>query len=256
MPYLTRPDAELYYEVHGSGPALVFAHGLGGNHLSWWQQVPHFRDRFTCLAFAHRGFAPSHSSGPAEDLGRHYVDDLEALLRELGIDDVRLVGQSMGGWTCLGFALRRPERVRALVMADTAGSFAHGIPAAGGEEALFARGIHPAAGERMAREQPALHFLYWELNGLSGALDKQALREGLHAMATTSEAEVRALRVPLLGIAGQEDRTIPPAAVARLCELVPGARFASVPEAGHSVYFERPARFNELVAEFLAGLRT
>ncbi len=63
---LTRPDAGIYYEVTGDGPALIFAHGLGGNHVSWWQQVPYFAPRFTCVTFAHRGFAPSrvNSGGP------------------------------------------------------------------------------------------------------------------------------------------------------------------------------------------------
>ena len=56
---LKRPFGNLYYEVSGSGPALLFAHGLGGNHLSWWQQVAHFAPRYTCVTFAHRGFAPS-----------------------------------------------------------------------------------------------------------------------------------------------------------------------------------------------------
>ena len=40
---LKRPFGNLYYEVSGSGPALLFAHGLGGNQMSWWQQVAHFR---------------------------------------------------------------------------------------------------------------------------------------------------------------------------------------------------------------------
>ena len=57
--FLDRPDCRLYYEAEGAGPVLVFAHGLGGNHMSWWQQVPHFRDRYTCVTFSHRGFAPS-----------------------------------------------------------------------------------------------------------------------------------------------------------------------------------------------------
>ena len=56
---LKRPFGDLYYEVSGSGPALLFAHGLGGNHLSWWQQVAHFAPHYTCVTFAHRGFAPS-----------------------------------------------------------------------------------------------------------------------------------------------------------------------------------------------------
>jgi 3-oxoadipate enol-lactonase len=59
--------------------------------------------------------------------------------------------------------------------------------------------------------------------------------------------------MPLLCITGQEDVVIPPAAVAVLASIVPGARLEGVPEAGHSVYWERPAVFNRLVDEFLAG---
>lgn len=55
--------AEVHYEVSGQGPAIVFAHGLGGNHMSWWQQVGHFRHTHTCVTFAHRGFSPSWTEG-------------------------------------------------------------------------------------------------------------------------------------------------------------------------------------------------
>jgi pimeloyl-ACP methyl ester carboxylesterase len=65
--FLKRPGAEIYYETTGSGPAIVFAHGLGGNHLSWWQQVPYFARRNTCVTFAHRGFAPSRLEAGAPD---------------------------------------------------------------------------------------------------------------------------------------------------------------------------------------------
>ena len=59
MPVLTTSGTDLYYETHGSGPAIIFAHGAGGNHLSWYQQVPFFRDRFTCITFDSRGFGRS-----------------------------------------------------------------------------------------------------------------------------------------------------------------------------------------------------
>ena len=85
--------------------------------------MPHLAPRYTCVAFSHRGFGPSREApggpGPAA-----FVDDLAALLDRLDIGDVRLVAQSMGGWTCLGYALRAPERVRRLVMASTFGSLA------------------------------------------------------------------------------------------------------------------------------------
>jgi len=262
MPYLERPDARIYYEVQGSGPALIFAHGLGGNHLSWWQQVPAFRDRYTCVTFAHRGFWPSEetSGGPGPAA---FVDDLAALIEHLGFEDVRLVAQSMGGWTCLGYALREPSRVQALVLADTTGPLALPEPelqafaeADAASAALFARGIHPAAGERMARDQPALHFLYTEINALSVGQDKEALRATLMQMRGTPPAAVADLPVPVLCIAGDEDVVIPPRVVEWAATLLPDARFERVPRAGHSVYFERPEIFNRLVGDFLAAAET
>src|SRR5215212_747821 len=170
MPLVDVHGASLYYEQHGDGPPLVFAHGIGGNHLSWWQQAPYFRERYTCITFDHPGFL--HSGVAVGDYS--FVDSLAGLLDALGHERVSLVAQSMGGFTCLGFALRFPHRVRALVMADTV--FPLDLPEFGalrvgvGEhrESLAARGIHPAAGERMAIEQPALHFLYEQISALNG----------------------------------------------------------------------------------------
>jgi 3-oxoadipate enol-lactonase len=260
MPFLETDGCQLYYETHGQGPALVFAHGLGGSHLAWWQQVPHFRDRYTCVAFDHRGFGFSREGHGGPGPGA-FVDDLATLIEHLGLEDVRLVAQSMGGWTCLGYALRHPARVRALVLASTTGTLddpetlalfrAHG--AAAPEAAVAARGIHPACGERMAREQPALHFLYREMDALSLDLDKDAVRRRLIKMRTTPRAAVAALRMPVLRLTGEEDIVIPPAAVAVLASIIPGAKLARVPEAGHSVYWERPETFNRLVDEFLAA---
>lgn len=256
MPYLSLDGAQIYYEVTGSGPPLIFAHGLGGNHISWWQQVPHFQDRYTCVTFAHRGFAPSNErhGGPGP---RAFRGDLAALIDHLGFRDVRLVAQSMGGWSCLDYALSAPERVTALVMAATVGTLSHPdcdratVEAAPAARALVERGVHPAAGARMAAEQPALHFLYQELDALGGTLDKLALRQTLGELRVTPPATVATLRVPVLCISGEEDVVIPTAAVEVLAGLIPGARLARVPEAGHSVYFERAATFNRLVDDFL-----
>src|SRR5438128_3472422 len=118
---LKRPFGQLHYEVTGSGPAVIFAHGLGGNHLSWWQQVAHFAPRYTCVAFAHRGFAPSDAIAGAPDPA-DYADDLAALIDHLKLPDVRLVGQSMGGWTMLEYALGHLTRVKALVLSSTSGT--------------------------------------------------------------------------------------------------------------------------------------
>jgi len=118
MPRAPVNGIELYYQVHGQGPAVVFAHGAGGNHMSWWQQVPAFARHCRCVTFDHRGFGFSGDGvdGPGPTA---FVDDLRGLLDYLDIEQAFLVGQSMAGWTCMGFALAHPQRVRALVMANT-----------------------------------------------------------------------------------------------------------------------------------------
>jgi pimeloyl-ACP methyl ester carboxylesterase len=265
--FLKRPDAAIYYEAVGRGPALVFAHGLGGNHLSWWQQVPHFADRFTCVTFAHRGFTPSRvDAGAAGEAA--YADDLAALADHLELETVALVCQSMGGWTGLEFAFRWPERVRALVLASTSGRIDFGTiegpeaadirawqtQSAIALESLPAQNIHVAGGARLAREQPALHLLYQQIDALTPPEWKAAIRKQLFALRTQPAARLRELRVPTLYIVGDEDIVFPAVAAPALARLTPNAQLARVPDAGHSVYFERPQRFNEIVAGFLGKL--
>jgi 3-oxoadipate enol-lactonase len=263
--FLDRPGCRLYYEVDGAGPMLVFAHGLGGNHLSWWQQVPHFRARYTCVTFAHRGFAPSSAPPDGPDPA-DYAGDLAALVDHLGSSDIRIVAQSMGGWTALEYALAHPDRVRALVLASTAGTIARApalfadpdqLPAwerrtAAAAAVNQANNIHVAGGERLAREQPAAHFLYQEIDALSG-VDKLKLRKKLHDGLVRPAEVLRTLNVPTLWLTGDEDIVYPPFLSDILAAMMPNARVAQVPRAGHSVYFERPGQFNRIVDEFLSA---
>jgi 3-oxoadipate enol-lactonase len=250
--------------VTGAGPAIVFAHGLGGNHLSWWQQVPHFAGGHTCVTFAHRGFAPSSEIAGGPDPA-DYAGDLGALIDHLALDQVFLVAQSMGGWACLEYALANPGRVRALVLASTAGAIARRAtllrdpPALDGwiARAAAARtqmqrdGVHPAAGARMAREQPALHFLYRAIDAIAGAkFDKEGLRARMIALQTRPPDDLKGLAVPTLFITATEDVVFPPLLAPALAALMPNARVEQVPAAGHSVYFERAEVFNQLVDGF------
>jgi len=261
MPFLSVDDAQLYYEVHGpppgSAPAIVFAHGAGGNHLSWWQQVPHFSRRYTCVTFDHRGFGRSVEDAGGRG-GAAFADDLRALLDHLGIARASLVAQSMGGWTCLGLALRHAERVERLVMCDTHGGLmsdeiSQAWSAGMQTISQLPAGVHPAAGVRMFREQPMLHFLYAQINDLNPVRGPSELWALLAAAGAPAPADVARLAVPVLFIAGEEDIVIPP----RVCELaarcMPNARVERIAAAGHSVYFERPAAFNAAVEGFLAA---
>ena len=258
---LRRGGAEIHYEVFGQGPAVVFAHGLGGNHLSWWQQVAHFAPRHTCVVFAHRGFPPS-SPVPGASAPDSYADDLTALIQELNLKDVALVAQSMGGWTCLEYALREPGRVRSLVMASTSGAldfnqlqnqeiqeWVRRSPAALAD--LQARGIHPAGGERMVREQAALAQLYGQISEMAPVSFREDVRVRIRNLRTQSPSLLARLAMPVLFITGNEDWVFPPAAGPAFARLAPKGSAVRVPAAGHSVYFERAAQFNELIGRVL-----
>jgi 3-oxoadipate enol-lactonase len=261
--FLQRPDCRIYYEVAGSGPPIVFAHGLGGNHMSWWQQVAHFAKSHTCVVFAHRGFTPS-SPVPGANAPDAYVDDLAALLDELKLGKVTLVAQSMGGWTCLGYALREAANVRALVMACTAGPINCSQLDAGSytdwlarsqriSAELEAKDISVASGERMESEQPALARLYRQIMQLAPPDFRSAVRARLRELWVQSPALLAGLPMPVLFINGDEDCVFPPFAGAALAALAPKGKSVLVPRAGHSVYFERPAEFNRIVGEFLSA---
>ncbi len=263
---ISRPDCSISYEVTGEGPAIVFAHGLGGNHMSWFQQVAHFASNHTCVTFAHRGFYPS-SMPPGGPDPADYADDLAALIDHLGLKDYRLVAQSMGGWTCVEYALRKPTGLRAMVLAATTGSLdvkripapllprlAEWETASNAAMAAFAKaGIHPAAGARMAAEQPTMHLLYKHIDDQNARLDKQALRVKLMHGRCRAPEELANVPCKVLMLANAEDMVIPPVGLEGVATVNANASFALIEKAAHSGYFEQPAAFNAQVEKFLVA---
>ncbi|MCX6136164.1 MAG: alpha/beta hydrolase [Ignavibacteriales bacterium] len=267
--YLRCVGSEIYYEVMGSGPALVFAHGLGGNHLSWWQQIPYFCRQFTCVTFSHRGFWPNAAAAAGFSVST-YVDDLTLLINHLELADLLLVAQSMGGWVCLEYARRHPHDVRGLVMGSTTGtvdfaSIDHpeieqlnewNVTAEKMRIDLAAKGILAATGERMAADQPALEYLYRQINDLTPTPYKESIRKIVRSARTLPAEDVAQMNIPMLLITGEEDLVFPPGAAAALASVVPGSKLKCVEKAGHSVYFERADVFNRLADEFFKSIGT
>ena len=174
----------------------------------------------------------------------------------------------MGGWSAVEYALRRTGKVKALVLAATTGTLdprrmrepersrLEGWTR-DGERAradLVKRGIHVAAGARMAAEQPALHLLYRHIDDMNAHLDKEAIRARLVAGRTRAPEELAGAGCPILLISGDEDIVMPPFAADAIAAVVPGARVAHIANAGHSAYFERAAVFNRHVEEFLGAI--
>jgi 3-oxoadipate enol-lactonase len=252
MSRVRQADASIHYEVHGDGPTLVFAHGAGGNGLSWWQQVPAFARAYRVLTFDHRGFGRSS----CEDFHpRYFADDLAAILDAEGIERVALVCQSMGGWTGLPFALRHPERVASLVLACTPGGYVNAevlASAAGVGERIAAAGIDhtPALSADFVRRRPDLRFLYDRIGELNTGVGLSAVSKLFDPEARVSADALRSLRAPVLMLSGSDDLLFPPETLRSVARDIPGARLEEIAGAGHSIYFELPERFNQLVAEF------
>jgi 3-oxoadipate enol-lactonase len=241
----------LFYGVHGEGPAVVFAHGAGGTHMSWWQQVPVLSQKYKCITIDHRTFGYSRdvAGGPGR---KAFAQDLTALLDRLGIQKTALVGQSMGGTTVLGFASAHPDRVSALIMSDTTGGYSDPEivelrKKLQPEPASIARAFAPDFPKR----EPAKAFLYREISALTLPADP-APAAASGSAASTDIAPVLAKKIPVLFIVGAEDQLIPPAVIEAMHRKMPGSQLVKVPGAGHSVYFEKPDDYNRILMEFLS----
>ena len=106
----------------------------------------------------------------------------------------------------------------------------------------------------MALEQPALNLLYRHIDDQNASLDKSALGAKLLAARTRPPEELKQIACPIQFIVGDEDVLIPSFVADALARTTPGAKVAHIEDAGHSAYFERPAKFNAIVEAFLRDL--
>lgn len=250
---------QVYFESWGSGDPVVLTHGMGGNHAVWYQQVPALAVRYRVITWDQRGFGRSTAStaslGPEPS-----VADLRAILDHLGVGRAHLIGQSMGGWPSLGFALESPERVTSLVLADTIGgiftprirevfhAYSEVIAASPPPDQL-PLGSHPALGPQLARDDPARAFLYSQIGGLAGSASPIVISELLAATDHTDELD--RLTSPTLLVVGENDPIFSPDLIREAASLIPNSEVSVIDDTGHSPYFERPDVWNHRVVGFL-----
>ena len=255
MAFMTKDGFRLYHEdTGGNAPAIMFLHGAGGNHLSWWQQVPVFGEEYRCITVDQRGFgqSPDVPGGPGP--AALATDALE-LLGHLQIEKAALVSQSMGGWAAVGAAVRAPERCWAIVLANTVGNLTNPEIAALRKKLADASPPRPTAvwqaalGETFRKAHPARTFLYAQIAGLNAPFPAD-FRDQLGRL-TTPVDRYAATGTPTMFLTSDEDVIFPPALSEKVHDHVPGSRFERVNAAGHSTYFERPDVFNRDVAAFL-----
>ncbi len=250
MPVLTTSDTPIYYETKGEGPAIIFAHGAGGNAAIWFNQIAYFSDRYQVISFDHRSFG--RSPVPAETIKvEHFRDDLLALLDTLNIEAAHVVGQSMGGFTVLRTALDAPDRILSLTLSATSGGIINPKPS-GALKNLTSGGDTDTQGVKATmsattKANPPLMQLYESINNFNTHFSWGSLANMLGPDSVVQLAQLNELKAPTLIIAGDEDPLFPADLLASFIPHFFDGRIEVVENSGHSPYFEQPDTFNALL---------
>lgn len=267
MPRLeTQDGVALHHEDAGRGPPVVLVHG-------WSLSSAVFADEIALLARSHRVVAPDlrghgrSASGPPFGLAE-LAGDLEALLAALGLEDVALVGWSLGAQVALAALPQLRGRVRRLALVSATPRFVaddgwpHGLPARS-VEVLAAR-VRRDPARAVARFFDGL-FVDGELDpparaaatALRDAIpvpDAGAALAGLDVLAREDlRPRLGAVDVPTLVVHGELDPICPAGAGRALAAAIPGARLHALPGAGHAPFLSRPAAVRAALHPFLAA---
>jgi pimeloyl-ACP methyl ester carboxylesterase len=282
MAKLNLNGASCDYSEHGQGEPLVLVHGSASDYRTWQGQQESFGKHFRTVVYSRRYHWPNDRIAEHADYSMsEQVDDLATLLDSLDLAPAHLVGHSYGAFLCLLLAIRGPDKVRSLVLAEppVVPLFVSN-PAKPFEllELLLtrprtaiaimkfgARGIAPAtkAVERGDMEA-AMQILGTALLGRdfyrrlsesrlaqvrANAIRAEFLGSGLLPLVPD---QVRSVRVPTLLITGQRSPGLFHRLTDRLEELLPHTERVVIPEASHIMHEDNPTAFNAAVLAFLA----
>jgi pimeloyl-ACP methyl ester carboxylesterase len=219
--------SRLHIETSGSGPAIVFTHGLGDSASTWDEQAAHLSRRFSVLRWDLLGHGRSEKPEESEAYSREvaYADLQNMLARTQA--DVVLAGHSFGGYLSMCRAIRKPAGVRGLVLIATGPGFRD--PEARERWNRTIRG----AGERL---------------GISTAATELAVQPDTLVMSSLD-----AITMPVLLIAGAKDKGFQ-GAMTYLARRLPVATALSVPDAGHHVHRTHPKVVNPAIDAFVDSL--
>ena len=251
MAYIDRDGVKLYYEVAGSGPVVLLSHGYSASTRMWQGQIAPLKDAYTVVTWDMRGHAQSDSpDDPSRYSEEATVDDMAAILGEVGAERAVIGGLSLGGYMSLAFYARRPELVRALMLFDCGpgyrnpkGREAWNETATRRAEVFEEKGLESLGGSAEVR--------------VSAHRSAQGLANAVRGMLAQFDSRVMdvldKIDVPTLVLVGSEDKPFL-GATDYMASHIPGAQRVVIEGAGHASNIDKPAAFNEAVLAFLNSL--
>lgn len=267
MATITVNGASLAYEEQGSGPdPVLMAHGFLFDHHAFDGLVADLEGDHRCVAFDWRGQGASEvtSDGYSVD---GLTGDAAALIEQRGLAPCHYIGTSMGGWVGLRLALRRPELLRSLILLNSysAGEGWGKVPGylIMGAVARF-RGMAPLADtamkavfaeEFMSGQEHKVERARWRehIRGIDRTGALRTLR-GVVLRAGSVTDRLADIRLPVLAIAGIEDKSFSPDQVQSMALRIPDAAYAEIAAAGHAVAIEQPEETARFVRAFFERL--
>jgi 3-oxoadipate enol-lactonase len=256
---------EIVYTDEGAGAPILMLHGFPFNRTMWGEQAESLRGAWRVVAPDLRGQGET-SVTDAPATMEEFADDLAALLDELNIERAVIAGLSMGGYVALAFVRKYPERVRALVLADTRSQ-------ADTDEARHTRevnaqrvlkdgmsGIVDAMLPKLLAQETREYKpeTVERVREMMQGTDPHGAAAALRGMALRRDQTdlLPEISVPTLIIVGSEDSITPPVDAEAMHAKIRGSRFVLIEGAGHMSNIERPHEFNRALEEFLSSLKS
>lgn len=252
------------YDETGAGVPLVFVHGHPFDRSMWKEQTAAFGSKHRVIAPDLRGYG-EHEVLSDKTMLEDFTRDIAALLDELKAENVVLCGLSMGGQVAFEFYRLFPEKIRALILADTFAQLDDAERKQGRydtAERLLREGMHDYAEEVLPKmiapqtihQQPkvAAHVLSMmrgtSPKGAAAALRGRAERPDYTLL-------LPQINVPTLIVVGSLDEFTPIADAEFMRDRIPDAKMAVIEGAGHMPNLEKPAEFNLVIGEFLETIK-
>jgi pimeloyl-ACP methyl ester carboxylesterase len=255
---------DLHVREAGSGLPVVLLHAFPLSSAMWLEQRNDLADAFRIITPDLRGFGGSQLGYDEPSLD-HMADDVAALLDSLGLDRVVLGGLSMGGYAAMAFARRHRERIAGLLLADTKAAadpeaartnrhrIADVLDESGTTQVLLDDVLPALLGETTVVERP---MVQGRVRALVEDAPPPAAAWAQRAMAARPDSfdTLRAVTVPALVVAGEQDALSTLADAQAMVDALPEARLVVVPRSGHLTAVEAPEAFNAAAREFLSSL--
>lgn len=262
---------QLHYTMHGRGTPIVFVHGGLADYREWIPTIEKLPTDYLAITYSRRYNFPNQNALVPDHSAVVEAEDLASLLRSLKVAPAHVVGVSYGAYTALLLALKHPELVRTVTLAEPPlMSWLSDLPGGRAAREQFMSELWDPAGAafRAGDNERALRVTVDYFVGSPGAYDHipphfrttlqgnirewKALTTSREPFPPVTRAEVGLLTVPALIITGAKTYKIGQLIDPELARIIPSAEHIDIPDSTHDMCSEKPVACAEAINSFVS----